>query len=89
MYAFNTSFVQIFEHFQALQNLVDGVNDPHLNPLVHTIKKIWADVGFDNWTAARQQRNFLAHEYPGFSIKGWEHPEGGWRAVEYGVGPVG
>ena len=43
VYAFNASFVQIFEHFQALQNLVDGVNDPHLNTLINTIKKIWAE----------------------------------------------
>jgi hypothetical protein len=90
IYAFNMSFIQIFERFQALLQLVDGVNDPHINPLIHTIKKIWADVGRNQyWEKARKQRNFLTHEYPAFQMHGWEDPDGGWMTVEYGVGLVG
>ena len=89
VYAFNMSFIQIFERFQALLKLVDGVNDPHINPLIHTIKKIGADVGNQYWEKARKQRNFLTHEYPVFQMHGWEDPDGGWMTIEYGVGLVG
>jgi hypothetical protein len=36
------SFIQIFEHFQGLSGELIKVNNPHLNPLINTIRKIRA-----------------------------------------------
>jgi hypothetical protein len=64
-----------------LTKKVNSPYRPYLNPLINKIRKIRADVGFDNWDAVRNQRNYLAHKYPVLNR--------GWRAVKHGVGPVG